>query len=121
MKKTNTTNLTDTIKSVRGYEDNGLLKMDYRVQANVKLPKGKVGNRFRSSTGKAYTTMAMKHFEKYKFELALEHYESLFNNLENTDEPTFGDVAELALKEAESDRRKTEATKDYLRILHSQS
>ena len=66
MKLNKITNLTDTIKSVRGYEDKGLLKMDYRVQSSAKLPKGKVGNRFRSSTGKAYSVMAMKHFEKHK-------------------------------------------------------
>lgn len=118
MKLNNTINLTDIIKSVRGYEDKGLLKMDYRVQPSAKLPKGKEGNRFRSSTGKAYSALAMKSFEKHKFEYALEHYESLFQDLENKDEPIFGDVAELALKEAESDRRKSDGTLDYLRILH---
>lgn len=119
MKLNTTINITDIIKSVRGYEENGFLKMDYRAQSNAKLPRGKVGNRFRSSTGKPFSIMALKHFEKHKFEYALEHYESLFQDLENKDEPTFGDVAEIALKEAEADRRKSDATKDYLRILHN--
>ncbi|NOQ30938.1 MAG: tyrosine-type recombinase/integrase [Helicobacteraceae bacterium] len=113
----NISNTMDTIKSVRCYEENSIIKIDYRVTPNAKLPKGKTGNRFRSSTSKPYSTMAMKYFEKHKFEYALEHYESLFQNLENKDEPTFGDVAELALTEAESNRRKTNGTKDYQRIL----
>jgi integrase len=118
MKLNTIINTTEIVKSVRAFEENGFLKMDYRVQAKAKLPKGKKGNRFRASTGRPYNTMTMKHFEKHKFEYALEHYSSLFETLENKEDPTFGDVAELALKEAESDRRKTDGTKDYLRILH---
>ena len=118
MKLNKVTNATDEIKSVRVFEENGLLKIDYRVHVSAKLPKGKVGNRFRTSTAKEDNALNRKYIGIYKYELASVHYQSLFQNLENKDEPTLGDVAELALAEAEADRRKTDGSLDYLRILH---
>lgn len=117
MKINNITNTTDTIKSVRVYKENNIIKIDYRIHQTAKLPKGKTGNRFRNSTSKPYSIIAMKYVEKHKFTYALKHYNSLFENLENKEEVTFKDIAYLALKEAEVDRRKNDGTKDYLSIL----
>ncbi len=44
----------EIIKSVRVYEEKGVIHLDYRVQTTAKLPKGKSGNRFRFSTIKSY-------------------------------------------------------------------
>lgn len=107
----------DVIKSVRVYEDKGLIHFDFRVFTKVKLPKGKKGNRFRFSTGKKATKIAINKMERQKFMHASVHYYSLMDNLENMDEPTFEDVAYLALAEEEINRRKTDGTRDYLNIL----
>ncbi len=107
----------DDIKSVRVYEENSIIKLDYRVQQSAKLPKGKKGNRFRHSTGVEYSATAFKRTNLKRFELALEHYESQFQDLENKEVVLFEDLAFLALKEAESGRRKTDDKKNYLSIL----
>lgn len=112
-------NLNTNIKSVRIYTEDGIIKIDYRVKPTVKLPKGKKGNRFRTSTGEKYSSIASKAIERNKFKLAQEHYESLFDNLENKEEVLFEDIAYLALKEAEADRKKHDATKDYKNILEA--
>jgi len=110
--------LIKSIKSVRVYvEGDNIIKLDYRVKQTAKLPKGRKGFRFRTSTGEKSTPQALKSIEKNKFKLAAEHYESLFNNLENKEEPLFEDIAELALEEAEVNRTKTDATLDYQNIL----
>lgn len=110
-------NQNPVIKSVRIYEEDGSIKLDYRTKPNVKLPKGKVGNRFRFSTGIQATPSGLKSIEKNKYDLAMEHYESLFQTLENKEIVLFEDIAHLALKEAEADRGKLDGTKDYLNIL----
>ncbi len=112
-------NTNQFIKSVRIFEEDGSIKLDYRTKPNVKLPKGKVGNRFRCSTGIKVTPSTLKSIEKNKFDLAQEHYEGLFNTLENKEIVLFEDVAHLALKEAEADRGKLDGTKDYQNILKS--
>ncbi len=109
--------LIDIIKSVRIYSENGAIKADYRVHASAKLPKGKTGNRFRFSTNKEDSKLALKYVEKHKFELALQHYESQFDNVENKEDIFFKDIAYQALKEAEINRRKHDGTNDYLSIL----
>lgn len=119
MKTNNIMNTTDTIKSVRVYAEKNIIKIDYRVQMSAKLPKGKKGNRFRNSTSKPYSLIAMKYVEKHKFKYAHQHYESLFQTLENKEEVTFEDIAHLALKESEGDRLKTDGTKDYQNILEN--
>jgi integrase len=113
----NIINQNPVIKSVRIFEEDGSLKLDCRTKPNVKLPKGKVGNRFRFSTGIQATSSALKSIEKNKFDLAQEHYESLFQTLENKEIVLFEDIAHLALKEAEADRGKLDSTKDYQNIL----
>lgn len=117
MKINNNMNITDIIKSVRVYEEKNIIKLDYRVQMSAKLPKGKKGNRFRSSTSKPYSVIAMKYVEKHKFRYAIEHYESLFQTLENKEDVTFEEIAYIALKEAEAYRRKVDTTLDCLNIL----
>lgn len=109
--------IMDVIKSVRVHEEGGIIKLDYRVHPNAKLPKGKEGNRLRFSTGKEATKAMLKYVEKHKEELALQHYASQFDNIENKAEPLFEDLAYVALQEAEVDRNKTDGTKDYLNIL----
>ncbi len=111
---------SELIKSIRTYGEKGVIKLDFRLYSTAKLPMGKIGNRFRISTGKKATAMNLKYVEKHQLEIALAHYNSLFQSIENKDEPIFADVAELALKEAESDRRKTDGTVDYLRILYKE-
>lgn len=110
-------NQNPVIKSVRIFEEDGSIKLDYRTKPNAKVPKGKVGNRFRFSTAIQATPSALKSIEKSKFDLAQEHYESLFQTLENKEIVLFEDIAHLALKEAEADRGKLDGTKDYLNIL----
>ena len=110
-------NQNPVIKSVRIYEEDGYIKADYRTKPNAKVPKGKVGNRFRFSTGIQATPSGLKSIEKNKYDLAMEHYESLFQTLENKEIVLFEDIAHLALKEAEADRGKLDGTKDYLNIL----
>jgi integrase len=107
----------EIIKSVRVYEEKGVIHLDYRVQTTAKLPKGKSGNRFRFSTNKKATKIAMNQMERQKHIFAAEHYYLQMDTLENRDEPTFEDVAYLALAEQEVNRRKTDGTKDYLNIL----
>lgn len=110
-------NRTKDISSVRIYIENGFIKIDIRVKSNTKLPKGKKGTRFRFSTGEKDTPSNIKSIEKNKFKLAEEYLDSLYDTLENKEEVLFGDIAELALKEAEADRRKDDGTKDYFNIL----
>lgn len=117
MKLNESLSMSDKIKSVRIYEENGLLKLDYRVHNHAKLPKGKKGNRFRMSTSKVVNSINRKYVEKHKYEIAVNYYGSLFDDLENKDVVLFKDIAHLALKEAEAGRRKMDSTKDYERIL----
>ena len=107
------------IKSIRTYVENDVIKVDFRVTADAKLPIGKKGNRFRFSTAKKASPLNMKYVEKNKLFLVLKYYKSQFPALENKNEPTFGDIAELALSEAEANRRKNDGTQDYRRILYA--
>jgi integrase len=109
--------LIDTIKSVRIYAENGVIKGDYHTSPGAKLPKGKKGNRFRFSTGMEASKINLKRVELNKFELALKRYELLFDPLECKSELLFEDIASKALAEAASDRRKHDGTKDYENIL----
>ncbi|WP_310438734.1 site-specific integrase [Sulfuricurvum sp.] len=108
----------DPIKIVRVVRGNGTLSLDYRTHSSAKLPKGRTSNRIRFSTNKEDSKAALKYVEKHKFELAKQHYESLFDNLENKEEVLFEDIAyaahELAAKKK---NRKKDATVDYLSIL----
>lgn len=109
--------IQEIIKSVRVHVENELIKHDYRVKSTAKLPIGKTGNRFRFSHGVAFSAQAFKSISKRKFELAYEHYLSLFNNIENKEVLLFEDIAYEALAEAEAGRRKIDGTKNYLSIL----
>ena len=110
---------SELISSIRVYVEKAMIKIDYRVTTSAKLPIGKKGNRFRFSTAKKAIPLNMKYVEKHKLSLVLNHYNSQFQSLENKDEPTFGDIAELALSEAEANRRKDDGTQDYRRILYA--
>ncbi|MCG3717798.1 site-specific integrase [Aliarcobacter butzleri] len=105
------------IKSVRLYVENELIKVDYRTTLNTKLPKGKSNNRFRFSTGLKSTKENSVLVEKKRFQLAEEHYQSLFDIPEYKEKILFSDIAFLALKESEVDRKKEDATIDYNNIL----
>ena len=111
------TNIDSIAKSIRLYVEDGIIKFDYRTKANVPLPKGKIGNRFRFSTGMKETPSSYKEIEKNKFQLVEDHFQGLFQTLENKEIVIFEDVAFLALKEAEADRGKKDGTKDYENIL----
>jgi integrase len=111
------TNIDSIAKSIRIFVEDGIIKFDYRTKANVPLPKGKIGNRFRFSTGMKETPSSFKEIERNKTKLVQEHYEGLFQTLENKEIVLFEDVAFLALKEAEADRGKKDGTKDYENIL----
>ena len=110
---------SELISSIRVYVEKAMIKIDYRVATGAKLPIGKKGNRFRFSTAKKANSLNMKYVEKNSLTLVAEHYNSQFQSLENKDEPTLGDIAELALSEAESNRRKDDGTQDYRRILYA--
>jgi len=109
----------ELIKSIRVYVERNIIQMDYYLVAGAKLPVGVKKNRLRFSTTKKATSLNMKYVEKNKLSLVLENYNSRFTTLENKDELTFGDIAELALEEAESNRRKDDGTQDYRRILYA--
>ena len=111
------TNIDSIAKSIRIFVEDGIIKIDYRTKANVPLAKGKIGNRFRFSTGIKETPSSFKEIERNKSKLVQEHYEGLFKTLENKEIVLFGDIAFLALKEAEADRGKLDGTKDYENIL----
>ena len=77
------TNIDSIAKSIRLYVEDGIIKFDYRTKANVPLPKGKIGNRFRFSTGMKETPSSFKEIERNKTKLVQEHYEGSFQTLEN--------------------------------------
>ncbi|MEA2072924.1 MAG: site-specific integrase [Campylobacterota bacterium] len=112
--------LREIIKSVKIIE-NRTIGLDYRVHKGVNLPKGKLDNRFRFSTGIAHSILAVKTLNKdgmkKAFEKAYEHYLSLMDTVESKEYILFEDIAYLALAEAEADRRNDDGTKDYLSIL----
>jgi len=110
-------NPMNIIKSVRVYEENGIIKLDYRTYPSAILPHGKRGNRFRHSTAQKFSKIVFKSIQKRKFELAFEHYQSLFDALELKNIVLFEDIAYLALQEAEVNRRKVDGTKRYNSIL----
>lgn len=111
---------SNTIKSVRVYDVNGVLHLDYRLKNNVRIPKGKK-SRIRFSTNQKATKIAMNKVEKKKFILALQHYQQLMELVENKESNTilFSEIAYPALKEAEYNRRKDDGTTDYIHILEA--
>lgn len=113
----NSIDIMETIKSVRVFEENGFIKLDYRVNSLAKLSRGKEGNRFRFSTGITATAISLKSISNRKFETAYAHYGSLFQSFENKEVVLFEDIAHLALTEVEINRRKTDSTRDYKNIL----
>ncbi|MCK5294305.1 MAG: site-specific integrase [Arcobacteraceae bacterium] len=106
----------DIIKSVKVSNKEGNITLDIIVKSTAKLPIGKKGYRFRHNIGK-YTAVMFKYTEKNKFKIAYEYYQSKFDDIENKEVILFEDVAFLALKEAEINRRKIDDTKNYLSIL----
>lgn len=107
----------EIIKSVILKKVNNVIQAHFFVHSGVKLPVGKKDGRFRKSTNRKYSKAMMKTLENDKMEIALKLYLAEFDNLENIDEPTFGDVAHFALQEAEANRRKQDGTVDYISIL----
>lgn len=117
VREENSAYVEGVINSVRLFEENGFIKLDYRVYPSARLPRGKVNNRFRGTTGVAYSASSLKSISKSMFELAYAHYQSQFQSLENKEVVLFEDIAHLALEEAEINRRKTDSTRDYKNIL----
>lgn len=111
------TNTNQYIKSVNVDSEKGILKLDSRTHSTTKLPRGKKDNRLRCTTGLADTKKNRELVEKKKFELAQQYYESLFEVPQYKEVILFSDIAHIALKEAESERKKDDGTKDYKNIL----
>jgi len=113
-------NNSDTIKSVRVYEERKVIHLDYRLKSNVRIPKGKT-HRIRFSTNTKATKIAFNKIEKMKILLAENHYYTLMEKVENKNcnDIKFEDICYEALKEAEAARRKDDGTKDYIRILEA--
>lgn len=109
--------IDQVLKSTRVYLENGVYKVDIRLQDDAKRPKGMSGNRLRCSSGLKEGAANKKYVEKYQREIAQKYYDSLFDKLENKDELLFEDIAYAALEEATVKRRKDDGTKDYLKIL----
>ena len=97
----------DIIKSVRIFEKNGNINIDYTV--NIQYIKDSK-NRVRFSTGIEATKRNQMQIDRNKHQLATEHY--LKNNTIKTDIVYFKDIALQAIKEDEHSR--TQSTQaDY--------
>jgi len=105
-----TANLQEIIKSVRPYEKNGILHLDYRLYAEFR----KHGQeRIRFSTGEVYTPRGMQRIEREKFSLALNHY---LESHEVSDGNVYlKDIALDALNEDKGSRQE-DIHNDYLMI-----
>ncbi len=99
------------IKSVRVFEKNGYVHLDYRVHDEYQ----KDGNtRTRSSEGELYSKRTMAKIEREKFSRAFEHY--LTNTvIRNEDNLTLGDIASDALNDGKSNRNE-DTHKDIVSI-----
>ena len=99
---TDNTNTLDIIKSVRVFEKNGMIHMDYRVYTPYKKD-GKDRTRF--SRGEIATKRAMIRVERDKYPLALQHY-SDNNHVRDADNEnlTVDDIASDALNQGRGDR-----------------
>lgn len=93
-----------SITTVRVFEKNGKLHIDYRVK----------GKRHRFSTNRPANKAMKKAIEHKMYDLAREHYES---KLENKSVVLFEDVARTALEEGKEDRKSQDTHADYIRIL----
>ena len=96
----NKTQMDAIIKSVRVFEKNEMIHMDYRVHTSYKKD-GKDRTRF--STGELYGKRAMIRVERDKYALSLQHY--LDNNtVKDNDNLTVDDIALDALNQGRGDR-----------------
>lgn len=103
--------MIDIIKSVRAFEKDGMIHMDYRV--NIEYRKnGK--DRTRCSTGIPYGRRAMIRIEREKFAMALEHYLQ-HTQVMDGDNMTLGSIALDAINEDRGNRQ-ADVTNDYLKI-----
>jgi integrase len=102
-KSINTDNLSlDIVKSVRCFEKNGNINLDYTVHTQyIKDNK----SRIRFSTGIKVTKRALQQIERNKHQLAIEHY--LKNNTIKSDIVYFKDIALEAICEDEHNRTKS--------------
>jgi len=100
------------IKSVRLFEKDGKIHLDYRVYPEYKID-GKERSRF--STGEANTKRAIQRTERNKFALSLAHF--LENNriATSNDVLTLGDIAMDALQEDRYNRQE-DTQKEYERM-----
>jgi integrase len=99
------------IKSVRVFEKNGYVHLDYRVHDEYQKD-GKT--RTRSSTDEPYSKRTIAKIEREKFSRAKEHY--LTNNvIREENNPTVGDIALDALNDGKSSRNE-DTHKDILSI-----
>lgn len=103
----------EIIRSVFIEDRKGRVYIEFNVFSGVKLPQGKKDERFRKQLRLKYN----KGYERKMLDMAYEIYLKEIDSFENIDEVLFGDIAFLALAEAEANRRKDDGTKDYLSIL----
>jgi len=111
MNMSSTHTVDNMIKSVRVYEKDTKIHLDYRLQPELRRD-GK--DRYRFSTGEIATKRALMRIEREKFSLALAHY--LENHKIRSGEVYFKDIADEALEEGRNERRE-DVHQDYRNIL----
>lgn len=104
-------NLDQIIKSVRVYEKDEKIHLDFRVYPEYRQ-NGK--DRVRFSTGEIYSVRAMQRIERDKFSLALQHYLEQ-NSIIDTSNILFGDIALDAINEGRGNRQ-DDVHNDYIMI-----
>lgn len=102
---------TQIIKTVRVFEKNSKLHIDYRINEKY-IIDGK--ERCRFSLGIDATKKNLQSIEKNIYDFALEHYLKI-NKIKNPNEIYLKDIAIEALNE-EKDNRADDTHEDYLRI-----
>lgn len=104
-------NLEHIIKSVRVFEKDGIIYLDYRINSEYKK-NGKERTRF--STGEQSTRRSLQRFERDKYASALAHYLETTTVLDEA-KLTVGEIALDAINE-DRGNRSIEVHKDYLQI-----
>ena len=108
----NNVNQDEIIKTVRVYEKDGMIHLDYRVHKKYRNNGAK--ERTRCSTGEVYSKRSKIRIERDKFSLALSHY---FETTQIFDggNLTVGDIALDAIYEGKGNRQE-DTQNDYKNI-----
>jgi len=110
--KTNPPKMPNIIKSVRVYEKNRKINIDYRLYPEYRSDK----DRYRFSTGEEATKRGFQRVERDKVSLALAHYYA--NHEPKGVDIYFKDIAYKAIEEDRGNRVE-DIHKDYLKILET--